>query len=108
MPVHARHLLGVAMVGDDGLHIDCKVTQLHASEKIDQTMQGFGNQDGSPRPRLHAAELIAKSEFFCHSTELLLEFDERNFGRGRESHALEEHRIVRVGVLLGVDDVAAD
>ncbi len=100
-------LAAVVMVRHDGLDVETEVAVARTGEKVGQAVDRLGHHD-------RCAWLPGK---FVQRISHRVLLGHRAKGRGEEVEvpgavvgeldALEEHRIVVVGVLLGVHDVAA-
>ena len=98
---------GIGMIRHHGLHIKREMTQVGATQQVHCTVQRFRHKYcGAWAVRSHA-ESIRELKMFGDGVEGLLELVNRVTGRNLEFHSLEEHCVMRVGVLLGINDVAA-
>ena len=108
LSIHGADLLCIRVIGDHCLHVDGKVVEMRPAEEVAQTMQMLGYEDcgsGSVRQR---TESMVKPELPRNHGESLLEIIEIHSVGRSELHALKEHAILGIGVLLGIDDVAPD
>ncbi len=107
VPEGLNQLTTVVVIGDNGLDVEAEVAVTRAGEQIGQAMDRLRHEDCCARTPRHLVEGIGHGVLVGHGAERRVEEIQVALAGVSELHPLEEGPVVVIGVLFGMDDVAA-